>query len=183
MNQAWRAARAVLMGAAALVASASLGPPAAAAREKAVRATDDDCAVLSAVFRNSESLVSLRDLLVGHFDYGPVEAATFRNAFPQLTDTEVADLVSGAPKSEGRHFVPACNWRKLGFAWRERSLHAADYPWNAVSRPIISASGAIAFIDTYAQWASLWGEGRYCLLRKRDDAWRVESCVSNGLVS
>lgn len=139
--------------------------------------------MLSAVFREPDSLVSLRDLLVGHFDYGPVEAATFRNAFPQLTDAEVADLVSGAPKAYGRHFVPACNWRELGFAWRERSLRAADYPQNLVSRPIISASGAIAFVDTYAQWGSLWGEGRFCLLRKRDDVWRVERCAPNGMVS
>jgi hypothetical protein len=183
MSQAWLTVRAVLMAAAALLVSTSLAPSAATAREKADRATDDDCAVLSAVFRGPNSLVTLRDLLVGPLDYFTVDAATFQNAFPQLSDTEVADLALGARKSESRSLAPTCNWRKLGFDWRERSLHAADYPVNTVSRPIISASGTIAFVITYAQWASLAGEGRNCLLRKRNDVWRVESCVFDGTVS
>ena len=176
-------ARTALTSAATLLVSMSLGLSNAVAGEKAVRATADDCAVLSAVFREPESLVSLRDLLAGHFSYGPADAAGFQNAFPQLTDTEATDLALGAPKSEGRHFVPACDWRKLGFGWSERSLHVADYPWNEVGRPVISASGTIAFVSTYAQWASLAGEGRNCLLRKRNGTWRTESCVSNGIVS
>jgi hypothetical protein len=183
MSQAYLTVRAVLMAAAALLVSTSLAPSAATAREKADRATDDDCAVLSAVFREPNSLVTLRNFYAGRLGYGPLGAAVFQQILPQLSATEAADLALGESKAGGRYLIPACDWRKLGFDRHDTSLRVVEYPPNLVTRPIISTSGAIAFIYTYAQWTPLDGQGRYCLLRKRDNVWRVESCVFDGTVS
>jgi hypothetical protein len=181
MTGSQSSARAAIIAASALLAFSSAGE--AVSRERAVRATREDCAVITAVFSTDESMASLENLLAGPISYGPVDGTYLKASFPELTDAEVSDLVAGAPTQVGERFILACDWRKLGFRPSEWRTYVRDYPWSTVSRPVIGASGRIAFVGTYAQWASLAGEGRDCLLRKTDGAWRVQACRFDGIVS
>lgn len=96
--------------------------------------------------------------------------------FPQLSNDEIEDLMTGPEPAVGIGRVSDCD-RSFAFAGSEGP---PDYaPGGAgYSRPVFGRSGRLAVIQSWMSFGPLEGSGTLCLLRRFDHgAWRVERCA------